>query len=63
MVLELLYDSVPMILKIFVVVEVDEVEYVVPADGRIDEEVNVALSEYLYDIDGLTVQSIKIVSE
>lgn len=52
-----------MILKIFVVVEVDEAEYVVPADGRIDEEVNVALSEYLYDIDGLTVQSIKIVSE
>lgn len=52
-----------MILKVFMVLEVDEDDYQVPVDRLVDSEVNVALEEYIYDIDGLTVQSIKILTE
>lgn len=52
-----------MILKVFMVLEVDEEDYQVPVDGILDSEVSVALQEYIYDIDGITVQSIKILTE
>tara|TARA_R100000951_G_C2639602_1_gene180473 strand:- start:112 stop:246 length:135 start_codon:yes stop_codon:yes gene_type:complete len=43
--------------------EIDEEEYPVPVDGFIDDEVRQALQEYIYDIDGMSIRSIKIVSE
>jgi len=52
-----------MIAKIFLTLEIDEDEYQIPVDGRLDEEINEALQEYIYDIDGMTVKSIKIITE
>ena len=48
-----------MILKVFLTLEVDEDDYQVPVDRLVDSEVSAALEEYIYDIDGLTVQTIK----
>ena len=63
MVLELLCGVVYMILKVFLTLEVDEDDYQVPVDRLVDSEVSAALEEYIYDIDGLTVQTIKILTE
>jgi hypothetical protein len=63
MVLELLCGVVYMILKVFMTLEVDEDDYQVPVDRLVDSEVSAALEEYIYDIDGLTVQTIKILTE
>ncbi len=52
-----------MILKVFLTLEVDEDDYQVPVDRLVDSEVSAALEEYIYDIDGLTVQTIKILTE
>ncbi len=52
-----------MIVKVFLTLEIDEEEYPVPVDGFIDDEVRQALQEYIYDIDGMSIKSIKIVSE
>jgi hypothetical protein len=52
-----------MIVKVFLTLEIDEEEYPVPVDGFIDDEVRQALQEYIYDIDGMSIRSIKIVSE
>jgi hypothetical protein len=52
-----------MIVKVFLTLEIDEDEYPVPVDGSIDEEVNEALQEYIYDIDGMNIRNIKIITE
>jgi hypothetical protein len=52
-----------MIVKVFLTLEIDEDEYPVPVDGSIDEEVNEALQEYIYDIDGMNIRNMKILTE
>jgi len=52
-----------MIVKVFLTLEIDEEEYPVPVDGFIDEEVSQALQEYIYDIDGMSIKTIKIITE
>jgi hypothetical protein len=42
---------------------IDKEEYAIPTDGRVDEEINEALNEFIYDIDGITIETIRIVSE
>jgi hypothetical protein len=52
-----------MLVKVFLTLNIDEDEYPVPVDGSIDEEVNEALQEYIYDIDGMNIRNIKIITE
>lgn len=52
-----------MLVKVFLTLEIDEEEYQMPVDGFIDDEVNEALHEFVYDIDGMDIKHIKIVSE
>jgi hypothetical protein len=52
-----------MLVKVFLTLEVDDEEYQMPVDGIIDDEVQDTLQEYIYDIDGMTIKSIKIITE
>jgi hypothetical protein len=52
-----------MIAKIFLTIEIDEEEYPVPVDGFLDEEINETLQEFIYDIDGMSIRTIKIIME
>jgi hypothetical protein len=52
-----------MLVKVFLTLEIDEDEYHMPVDGFIDNEVTEALHEFVYDIDGMDIKNIKIVSE
>ena len=49
--------------KIFLVLDIDEEEYPVPADGMVEEEIEQGIEEYIYDIDGIKLQSIKTITE
>jgi|TARA_B110000285_G_scaffold196743_1_gene227914 hypothetical protein len=52
-----------MIVKVFLTLDIDEDEYQMPVDGLLDDEVRDALQEYIYDIDGMSIKSIKILTE
>lgn len=52
-----------MIVKVFLTLEIDEDEYPVPVDGFIDEEIHETLQEFVYDIDGMSIKTIKILTE
>ena len=47
----------------FISVEIDEEEYPIPADGRVDEELEDAFLDLMHDIEGITVKSIRAVME
>ena len=49
--------------KMFISVEIDEEEYPIPADGRVDEELEDAFLDLMHDIEGITVKSIRAVME
>ena len=36
--------------KVFMTLQIDDEEYTMPADGRVDEELEEALQEMIYDI-------------
>jgi len=52
-----------MLVKVFLTLEIDEDEYPVPVDGEVDEEIDQCLQEFIYDIDGMSIKSIKILTE
>ena len=52
-----------MILKVFLTLEIDEKEYQMPVDNFINDEVREALQEFIYDVDGMTINSIRTVAE
>jgi hypothetical protein len=49
--------------KVFMTLQIDDEEYPMPADGRVDEEIEDAIEEMMYDIDGVKVRSIRTVME
>ena len=49
--------------KVFLSLILDGVEYRVPADWDVSEELGGALQEIIHDIDGKKVKSIKIIQE
>ena len=49
--------------KVFLSLILDGEEYRVPADGDASEELGGAIQEIIHDIDGIRVQSIKIIQE
>ena len=52
-----------MIVKVFLTLKIDEDEYPIPVDGFVEEEVKDALQEFIYDIDGMEIKSIKLITE
>lgn len=52
-----------MLVKVFLTLDIDEDDYQMPVDGSLDEEVHDALQEYIYDIDGMSIKTIKIITE
>ena len=52
-----------MIVKIFLTLDLDEDESPIPVDGKIHDEVEDALKEFIYDVDGMEIQSIKTIVE
>ena len=50
-------------IKVFLTLNIDEDEYPVPVDGQIKEEVNETLQEFIYDIDGMIIKTINILTE
>lgn len=52
-----------MIVKLFITLDVDEEEYPVPVDGLLDEEIKEAFEEFVYDVDGLSIRTFKMLTE
>jgi len=52
-----------MLVKVLLTLELDEDDYPIPVDGFVDDEIAEALREFVYDIDGMTIRHIKVVSE
>ena len=52
-----------MVIKVLLTLDIDEDEYRMPADGNIETEINEAMHEFIYDIDGLEINTIRLVSE
>jgi hypothetical protein len=49
--------------KVYMTIFVDPNEYPVPADEDVATELEDALEEYFYDIEGATIKSIKTLQE
>ena len=52
-----------MIAKILLTLDIDEEEYRMPSDGQIEEEIQEAMHEFIYDIDGMGIKTIRITTE
>ena len=49
--------------KVFITIDIDIEEYPIPADENLAEEIEDGLREYLYDVEGTTIRSIKTLQE
>ena len=61
--LGIFYQRLVMVVKVYLTLDLDKDEYPVPADGDPSEEIQQALEEFIYDIDGLKVKNIRITLE
>ena len=52
-----------MVVKVFLTLDIDKDEYPIPADGDPSEEIQQALEEFIYDIDGLKIKNMRITME
>tara|TARA_B100000214_G_scaffold356847_1_gene315816 strand:+ start:491 stop:652 length:162 start_codon:yes stop_codon:yes gene_type:complete len=52
-----------MVVKVYLTLDLDKEDYPVPADGDVTKELQQAIEEYIYDIDGLKVKHIRITLE
>ena len=52
-----------MVVKVYLTLNLDKDEYPVPADEDVTEEIQHALEEFIYDIDGLKVKHIRVTME
>jgi hypothetical protein len=49
--------------KVFMTLDVDPEEYPVPLDNDVATEIEDAFEEYLYDIGGVRIKSMKVLQE
>jgi hypothetical protein len=49
--------------KIMMTLLIDPEDYAVPADGKVDEEMEEYINETFHEIEGVKVKSVKIVTE
>ena len=50
-------------IKVFLTLCVDKEEYPVPSDGDVASEINDGLREYLHDLDGAEIVTLKTIME
>ena len=50
-------------LKVFLTLSIDTEEYPIPSDGDVASEINDALREYLHDLDGAEIMTLKTIME
>jgi len=58
-----LSQRLAMIAKILLTLDIDEEEYRMPSDGRIEEELQEAVHEFVYDIDGMEIKAMRVTTE
>ena len=44
-------------------IHVDEEEYHVPSDNRVDEEFEDHIKDFIHEIDGVTIRHMKVIQE
>ena len=49
--------------KVLLSLNLDEDEYPIPVDGFVDQEIKEALHEFIYDIDGMKIETIRVLVE
>ena len=49
--------------KIFISLDIDPDEYMMPSDGDVTEEFQDAMHEYIQDIDGVKIKNIRVTQE
>ncbi len=49
--------------KIMMTLHIESVEYPIPADGRVDDEMEEYVHETFHEIEGVKVKNIKVVTE
>ena len=49
--------------KIMLTIDIDTEEYAVPADGKVDDEIEDFVREAFYDLEGAEVRNFRITSE
>ena len=49
--------------KVYITLDIDEDEYPVPVDGEVSQEIEEAFNEYVYDVDGMEIKTIKVLME
>tara|TARA_R100001082_G_scaffold15263_1_gene7829 strand:- start:280 stop:450 length:171 start_codon:yes stop_codon:yes gene_type:complete len=49
--------------KVFITLNIDSEEYPVPVDGDLTPDIDAALTEYFFDMDGVKIQSLKVLQE
>ena len=54
--------SLNMIANVLISLEIDVDDYPVPVDGSVEEELNEAMYAYIYDIDGITITKMRIMT-
>ena len=58
-----LRQRLAMIAKILLTLDIDEEEYRMPSDGNIEQELQEAVHEFVYDIDGMEIKVMRITTE
>ena len=49
--------------KMMITLDIDTEEYIVPADGKVNDEIEDFVSEAFYDLEGAEVRNFRITSE
>jgi hypothetical protein len=49
--------------KVMMTLEIDPEDYPVPADGKVEEEIQDYMQDYIHDISGIKIKHIRAVSE
>jgi len=49
--------------KVFVSLEIDPEEYIVPSDGMVTDEFEDAIQDLIHDIGGVSIKNIRITQE
>lgn len=49
--------------KVMLTLDVDEDEYPIPADENVAEEIETSITEFIYDIGGVSIKNMRAIQE